>query len=125
MAKYFEVHPENPQPRLLKQAVGLLERGEASAAELHAAALDGDLVPVGLGWLPADAIETPGVRAASLRPALGDALADTQPDVVTLTREPTRRRPPAHRWWASPAPDGTTGLLRPPTIWTSATGHVP
>jgi tRNA threonylcarbamoyl adenosine modification protein (Sua5/YciO/YrdC/YwlC family) len=27
MAQYFEVHPENPQPRLLKQAVGLLERG--------------------------------------------------------------------------------------------------
>ncbi|MBX3588452.1 MAG: threonylcarbamoyl-AMP synthase [Ramlibacter sp.] len=27
MAQYFEVHPENPQTRLLKQAVGLLERG--------------------------------------------------------------------------------------------------
>ncbi len=27
MAQYFEVHPENPQVRLLKQAVGLLERG--------------------------------------------------------------------------------------------------
>ena len=27
MAQYFEVHPDNPQPRLLKQAVGLLERG--------------------------------------------------------------------------------------------------
>ena len=27
MAQYFEIHPENPQPRLLKQAVGLLERG--------------------------------------------------------------------------------------------------
>ena len=27
MAQYFEVHPENPQPRLLRQAVGLLERG--------------------------------------------------------------------------------------------------
>ncbi len=27
MAQYFEVHPENPQPRLLKQAVALLERG--------------------------------------------------------------------------------------------------
>ncbi|CAN5409362.1 L-threonylcarbamoyladenylate synthase [soil metagenome] len=27
MAQYFEVHPENPQPRLLKQAVGLLEGG--------------------------------------------------------------------------------------------------
>ena len=27
MAQYFEVHPDNPQPRLLKQAVTLLERG--------------------------------------------------------------------------------------------------
>jgi tRNA threonylcarbamoyl adenosine modification protein (Sua5/YciO/YrdC/YwlC family) len=27
MAQHFEVHPENPQPRLLKQAVSLLERG--------------------------------------------------------------------------------------------------
>jgi tRNA threonylcarbamoyl adenosine modification protein (Sua5/YciO/YrdC/YwlC family) len=27
MAQYFDVHPENPQARLLKQAVALLERG--------------------------------------------------------------------------------------------------
>ncbi|MEO7391423.1 MAG: L-threonylcarbamoyladenylate synthase [Ramlibacter sp.] len=27
MAQYFDVHPENPQVRLLKQAVGLLEKG--------------------------------------------------------------------------------------------------
>ncbi len=27
MAQYFEVHPQNPQPRLLKQAVALFERG--------------------------------------------------------------------------------------------------
>ena len=27
MAQYFEVHPENPHPRLLKQAVALLARG--------------------------------------------------------------------------------------------------
>jgi tRNA threonylcarbamoyl adenosine modification protein (Sua5/YciO/YrdC/YwlC family) len=27
MAQYFEVHPENPQPRLLKQAVALLAQG--------------------------------------------------------------------------------------------------
>ncbi|MDP9897924.1 L-threonylcarbamoyladenylate synthase [Variovorax ginsengisoli] len=31
MAQFFEVHPENPQPRLLKQAVALLERGEVIA----------------------------------------------------------------------------------------------
>ncbi|MDP2264625.1 MAG: L-threonylcarbamoyladenylate synthase [Hydrogenophaga sp.] len=27
MSQYFEVHPDNPQPRLLKQAAQLLERG--------------------------------------------------------------------------------------------------
>ena len=27
MAQYFELHPENPQPRLLKQAVALLQKG--------------------------------------------------------------------------------------------------
>ncbi len=27
MSQYFEIHPDNPQPRLLKQAVQLLERG--------------------------------------------------------------------------------------------------
>lgn len=27
MAQYFEVHPDNPQPRLLRQAVALLEKG--------------------------------------------------------------------------------------------------
>jgi tRNA threonylcarbamoyl adenosine modification protein (Sua5/YciO/YrdC/YwlC family) len=31
MAQYFEVHPENPQQRLLKHAVVLLERGEVIA----------------------------------------------------------------------------------------------
>ena len=27
MAQFFEVHPDNPQPRLLKQAVALLAKG--------------------------------------------------------------------------------------------------
>ena len=27
MAQFFEVHPDNPQGRLLKQAVALLEKG--------------------------------------------------------------------------------------------------
>ena len=31
MAQYFEVHPENPQPRLLRQAVALLEKGNIIA----------------------------------------------------------------------------------------------
>jgi tRNA threonylcarbamoyl adenosine modification protein (Sua5/YciO/YrdC/YwlC family) len=31
MAQYFELHPENPQPRLLKQAVALLASGQVLA----------------------------------------------------------------------------------------------
>ena len=31
MAQLFEVHPDNPQARLLKQAVALLEKGEVLA----------------------------------------------------------------------------------------------
>lgn len=31
MAQYFEVHPDNPQPRLLKQTVALLEKGQIIA----------------------------------------------------------------------------------------------
>ncbi len=31
MPQLFEVHPDNPQPRLLKQAVALLEKGEVLA----------------------------------------------------------------------------------------------
>jgi hypothetical protein len=27
MAQYFEVHPDNPQPRLLKQGAMLLQKG--------------------------------------------------------------------------------------------------
>jgi tRNA threonylcarbamoyl adenosine modification protein (Sua5/YciO/YrdC/YwlC family) len=31
MAQYFEVHPDNPQPRLLKQAAALLQAGQVIA----------------------------------------------------------------------------------------------
>jgi len=31
MAQYFELHPDNPQPRLIKQAVALLQRGGVAA----------------------------------------------------------------------------------------------
>src|SRR3546814_4417455 len=41
-----------------------------SQAELSAACLDGDLVPLGDGFVPADLIETTALRAASLRPVL-------------------------------------------------------
>lgn len=48
-----------------------------SAAELSAARLDGDLVEVGEGFIPADALETRELRAASLRPLVGDGLVVT------------------------------------------------
>lgn len=44
-------------------------------AELSAARLDGHLVELGEGYIPADAVETAVMRAASLRPLLGDTLA--------------------------------------------------
>ena len=46
-------------------------------AELSAARLDGHLVELGEGYIPADAVETAGTRAASLRGVLGQALAAT------------------------------------------------
>ena len=48
-----------------------------SLAELSAACLDGDLVELGEAYIPADAVETRGLRAGSLRELLGDSLAAT------------------------------------------------
>ncbi|GGH35622.1 hypothetical protein [Microbacterium album] len=45
-----------------------------SPAELSAACLDGELVALGEGYAPSDALSTPWVRAASLRPLLRDGL---------------------------------------------------
>ncbi|MER7795779.1 hypothetical protein [Microbacterium sp. NPDC096154] len=42
-----------------------------SPAELSAARLDGELCAVGDGYAPADALETPALRAATLLPLLG------------------------------------------------------
>lgn len=56
----------------------LLFAGERlSSAELSAACLDGHLVEVGEGYMPADAVETAWLRAASLAPLVGDSLAVT------------------------------------------------
>lgn len=46
-----------------------------SGAELTSARLDGDLVEIGEGYMPADAVETRELRAASLRPVVPPALA--------------------------------------------------
>lgn len=48
-----------------------------SAAELAAARLDGDLVELGEGYMPADAVETRELRAASLAPLVGHTRAAT------------------------------------------------
>ncbi|OAZ39858.1 hypothetical protein A9Z40_08630 [Microbacterium arborescens] len=48
-----------------------------SLAELGAARLDGDVVEVGEAFMPADAVESPEIRAASLRPLVAQGLALT------------------------------------------------
>lgn len=48
-----------------------------SLAELSAARLDGDVVELGDAYIPADAVETRGLRAGSLTGLLGDTLAAT------------------------------------------------
>lgn len=48
-----------------------------TTAELCAARLDGHVVGVGDAFIPADAVETPGLRAGSLAEILGDTLAAT------------------------------------------------
>lgn len=45
-----------------------------SVAELSAARLDGDVVEIGEGYMPADAIESTATRAASLRSICGSRL---------------------------------------------------
>ncbi|HYP73728.1 MAG TPA: SAM-dependent methyltransferase [Microbacterium sp.] len=49
-----------------------------STAELTSARLDGDLVELGDAFLPADAVETAELRAASLRACVPDTLAVTR-----------------------------------------------
>lgn len=48
-----------------------------STAELTAARLDGDVVEIGEAFMPADAVETRELRAASLRSFIRDTLALT------------------------------------------------
>ena len=48
MSQLFEVHPQNPQPRLLKQAAAILQAGGVAAVPEPAAAL---MLLAGLGLL--------------------------------------------------------------------------
>lgn len=63
-------------------------------AELTAACLDGILVALGEGFMPADAVESPWMRARSLRPLLGDRWAAVRASAAWIhggqTLEPTR-----------------------------------
>lgn len=75
-----------------------------STAELSAACLDGHLVGLGEGYVPADTIETSWLRAASLRELLGvrlAAIADTAAWIHGARAEPPSRhrvqRATAHR----------------------------
>ena len=49
-----------------------------SGAELASARLDGDVVELGDAFMPADAVETRELRAASLRPLIPECLALTR-----------------------------------------------
>lgn len=64
------------QTRGMPASVFLYFVGERlSAAELSAARLDGHLVDLGEGYMPADAVETASMRAASLAALLGETMA--------------------------------------------------
>ncbi|MCT9820108.1 SAM-dependent methyltransferase [Microbacterium sp. W1N] len=67
-----------------------------TASELSAARLDGDVVEVGEAFMPADAVETRELRAASLRSLLGDTLAATHESAAwvhgALPQPPLRHR---------------------------------
>jgi len=81
-----------------------------SPAELSAARLDGHLVELGEGYLPADAIETPSMRAASLRSVLGSRLA-----VALLSA--------AWVWGATPTPPARHEVCRTGTRVTTLRGR--
>jgi hypothetical protein len=75
-----------------------------SVAELSAARLDGDVVEIGEGYMPADAIESTATRAASLRSICGTRLVAGSWSAAwiygALTEPPSRHtvmRGSAHR----------------------------
>lgn len=73
-----------------------LANDRLSIAELSAARLDGHLVELGEGYIPADAVETAHLRAFSLRELLGPHLAATHESAAWIhgaLGEP----PPRHR----------------------------
>jgi len=67
-----------------------------SGAELSAARLDGDVVEVGEGYMPTDAVETRELRAGSLRSVVAPALALTRESAAwvhgAIATPPVRHR---------------------------------
>ncbi|WP_292679142.1 MULTISPECIES: SAM-dependent methyltransferase [unclassified Microbacterium] len=55
-----------------------------SSAELTGARLDGDLVEIGEAFMPTDAVETPELRAASLRASIPETVAVTRQTAAWL-----------------------------------------
>jgi len=70
-----------------------------SQPELSAARLDGHVVEVGEGYIPADLVESPQARAAGLAPLMGPGLAASGPSAAWVhgagDRPPLRHH--AHR----------------------------
>lgn len=67
-----------------------------SHTELSAARIDGDLVEVGDAFIPADAVETPGLRAASLRTLVSPRLAVTRASAAWV--HGALAEPPVRHW---------------------------
>jgi hypothetical protein len=66
-----------PETSGMASAFVYLPGARLSQAELSAACLDGDLVAIGDAFAPADVVESPALRAASLAGLVGDTLAVT------------------------------------------------
>ena len=73
-----------------------------SLAELSAACLDGLLVPLGEGFMPADAAETPWMRARSLLPLLGDRWAAVRASAAWIHGAVSEEPTPHHLQRAGP-----------------------
>ncbi|MCR2811880.1 type IV toxin-antitoxin system AbiEi family antitoxin [Microbacterium sp. zg.Y1090] len=69
--------------------------GPLSAAELAAARLDGHVVEIGEGFMPADAVETCDLRAGSLAPLVPAAFAATHLSAAWV-HGAVDRPPPRH-----------------------------
>jgi len=99
-------------------------------SELSAACLDGLLVPLGEGFMPADAVETAWMRARSLLPLLGERWAGVRLTAAWvhggIPTEPTRHHLQRVVTRRTRAHDGTRAVYHdvrlPPADTTSLAG---